>query len=62
MAGMPEMQEHFPARPWMAGMPKMQEQFSAERLAFAVISLPLTVTRLASGVSRLAAAAIALGF
>jgi len=29
MAGMPEMQEHFPARPWIAGMPKLQEQISA---------------------------------
>jgi hypothetical protein len=27
MAGMPEMQEQFPAWPWMAGMPEMQEQF-----------------------------------
>jgi len=29
MAGMPEMQEQFPAMPWMAGMPEMQEQFPA---------------------------------
>jgi hypothetical protein len=29
MAGMPEMQEQFPAWPWMAGMPEMQEQFPA---------------------------------
>jgi hypothetical protein len=29
MAGMPKMQEHFSATPWMAGMPKMQEHFSA---------------------------------
>jgi len=29
MAGMPEMQEQFPAAPWMAGMPEMQEQFPA---------------------------------
>jgi hypothetical protein len=27
MAGMPEMQEQFPAAAWMAGMPEMQEQF-----------------------------------
>jgi hypothetical protein len=27
MAGIPEMQEHFPGRPWMAGMPEMQEHF-----------------------------------
>jgi hypothetical protein len=27
MAGIPEMQEQFPARPWMAGIPEMQEQF-----------------------------------
>jgi hypothetical protein len=26
-AGMPEMQEHFPARPWMACMPEMQEHY-----------------------------------
>jgi hypothetical protein len=31
MAGMPEMQEHFPARPWMAGMPEMQEHFPESR-------------------------------
>jgi len=31
MAGMQEMQEHFPARPWMAGMPEMQEHFSARQ-------------------------------
>jgi hypothetical protein len=29
MAGIPEMQEHFPARPWIAGIPEMQEQFPA---------------------------------
>jgi hypothetical protein len=29
MAGTPEMQEHFPAWPWMAGTPEMQEHFSA---------------------------------
>jgi hypothetical protein len=29
MAGMPEMQEQFPAWPWMARMPEMQEQFPA---------------------------------
>jgi len=28
-AGMPEMQEQFPAMPWTAGMPEMQEQFPA---------------------------------
>jgi len=26
---MPEMQEQFPAWPWLAGMPEMQEQFPA---------------------------------
>jgi hypothetical protein len=30
MAGMPEMQEQFPAGPRMAGMPEMQEQFPAD--------------------------------
>ena len=29
MAGTPEMQEQFPAMPWMAGTPEMQEQFPA---------------------------------
>jgi hypothetical protein len=27
MAGMPEMQEQFPAWPWMAGIPEMQEHY-----------------------------------
>jgi len=30
MAGMPEMQEQFPAWTWMAGMPDMQEQLPAD--------------------------------
>jgi hypothetical protein len=29
MAGMPEMQEHFPATPWIAGCRKCRMHFSA---------------------------------
>jgi len=29
MAGMPQVQEHFAAPPWMAGMPQVQEHFAA---------------------------------